>query len=104
MDTDLLQPAPEKTIWQAGKCHRNRGWPKVTVIGIEGEMFDGQMNAKVAAVPRHIGKLMPADEIIVAKRSPSTSGSLINEWAIRAQTKASRVIFDLRLTALRCDL
>ena len=100
--SDLLPPGGEKTVWQARKCHQDRGWPKVTVVGIEGEIFDGQMTAKVSAVPRHIGKLMPADEIIVTKRSSTTS--VFNEWAIRAQAKASKVTFDLRLKALQCDL
>ena len=99
-NADLLPSAPEKTIWQAGKCHRDRGWPKVTVVGIEGAVSEGDARIQISAVPRHIGKLIPGDEIVVTKPLPR---NLPNEWTLRAQTKVSRLVLDLRLTAVRCD-
>ena len=102
-EADLLQPMPEKTIWQAGNCHLDRGWPKITVTGIEGTVSDGQAKTSIAAIPRHIGKLMPADEIVVAKRLPRANG-IFDGLEIRAETKATRLVLDLQLTAVRCKL
>jgi len=103
MSSDMRAPEIEKTIWQAGKCHRERGWPKITVTGIEGTVSDGQARTSIAAIPRHIGKLMPADEIVVTKRLPRANGNF-DGFEIRAETKATRLMLDLRLTAVGCKL
>lgn len=98
------EPGAEKIIWQASKCHRERGLPKVSVTGIEGIVGDGDNKVQVAAVARHIGKLMPADEIIITKPLARSFSNLLTELAFRAETKVTRLVLDLRLTAIRCGL
>ena len=66
-------------------------------------MSDGQAKTSIAAIPRHIGKLIPADEIVVTKRLPRANGNF-DGLEIRAETKATRLVLDLRLTAVRCKL
>lgn len=100
--SDLPPPGVEKTVWQAGKCHQDRGWPKITVIGIEGTVSDGEAKTSIAGIPRHIGKLIPADEIVVTKRLPRANSNF-DGLEIRAETKATRLVLDLRLTAVRCS-
>jgi len=47
---------------------------------------------------RHIGKLMPADEIIVNQANSSQyCNRPSSEWALRARTKMTRLVLDLRL-------
>jgi len=101
--SDLTPPGIQKTVWQAGKCHQDRGWPKVTVIGIEGTVSDGAAKTSIAAIPRHIGKLIPADEIVVTKQLPRANGNF-DGFEIRAETKATRLMLDLRLRAVGCKL
>lgn len=98
-----MQHEIAKTMWQARKCHRDRGWPKITVTGIEGTVSDGQMKTSIAAIPRHIGKLMPADEIVVTKQLPRANGNF-DRFEMRAETKSTRLMLDLQLTAIRCKL
>ena len=103
-DADLGPPAVEKTIWQAARCHSNRGFPKMTVIGIEGAVSKGQERQSIAALPRRIGKMMPADEIMLNKPVRPVPAGLANEIAVRAETKLSGVAFELRLKAVGCEL
>lgn len=101
---DLARPASPKMIWQARKCHRDRGLPKVLVTKIEGEVGEGSAAAKVLAVPRKIGKLVPGDEILVTNRSLTPFANSAREWTVRGTTRESRLVFDLRLKANRCNV
>jgi len=102
--TDIAQPVSPKMIWQARRCHRDRGLPKVTVTKIEGEIGGEGAAAKVFAVPRKIGKLVPGDEIVATNRSLTPFSNSVHEWTIRGTTRESRLVFDLRLKAIRCSV
>lgn len=101
---DLISPPPARTIWEAARCHRNRGLPKITVTGIEGKISTGSETSQIKAVSRRIGKRMPDDEIIVTSRVLKAGADRMSEIGIRAETKATRLVLDLRLTSLPCTL
>src|SRR5262249_27578646 len=85
-------PQAEQTVWEARRCHRDRGLPKISVLRIDGIVADGDVKTTIAAAARHIGKLMPADEITVSKPLFRAPGSPPGDIAIQARTKISRWI------------
>ncbi len=98
------QPAAEQTIWEAAKCHYDRGLPKISVLAIHGEITDGDTSTRVMALPRHIGKLMPDDEIVVSRQVPFGLNRDGAELLMRAATKASGLMVMLRLVTKHCDI
>jgi len=96
------QSGSEQLIWQAKRCHQNRGLPKVSAIDIRGTIADGDTIKAISAVPRHIGKLVPEDEIVATKQISHALDSSVTELTMRAETKTSRIVLEFRLIALRC--
>jgi hypothetical protein len=102
--------AAPKAIWADNGCHHDRGLPKITVIGISGKIparkTDAQGPIDVSAVPRHIGKLVPEDEIVVQRIVPEAGQNLGSSGSpglsLEAQTKMSRLKADLQLIVTRC--
>jgi hypothetical protein len=103
-EQDLSSSAAPRVIWQALKCHRDRGLPKVAVTKIEGELAIDNTSQAVLALPRQIGKLTPPDEIIVSNRALVPFGNSAQEWTIQGTTRQSRLLFRLRLKASQCAL
>jgi hypothetical protein len=103
-DVDPREAPPEQKIWEDSRCHRERGWPKMTVLGIDGVMTQDEAKDLISAVPRHIGLHVPDDEILVSRLSFDTHGKGVGDFVIRAQTKQTRLHVDFRLSALPCTL
>ena len=43
-DFDLVKGSKDQEIWRDDKCHHERGFPKITVIGIEGAVQTDNRN------------------------------------------------------------
>jgi hypothetical protein len=71
----------------------------MSVLGIDGAMAQGNATNFISAVPRHIGLHIPDDEIIVSKLFFDARGHGIGIFAIRAETKKTRLHVDWTLTA-----
>jgi hypothetical protein len=103
-ELSLGERRSETTIWQASQCHRDRGLPKVKISGIEGSIFEGRDQVQISAKPRHIGKRVPADEIVVTKQPAESFGGSESELLMRFKSKQSQLVLDLRLRSARCEL
>lgn len=91
-------------VWRDTKCHHERGLPKITLIKVEGSIRNGTNQTPVSARFRWLGRLMPGDEITVGK-TVSTGADKTGPFRIlRAETKESRVVIDLKLYILPCEL
>lgn len=101
---DHATPAVEKPVWQAARCHQDRGFPRIKVMGIEGFLLRGAAREDIAALPRRIGKVVPSDEIMVVKRPSQRSGGQPGDIVFQAQTQRSLLVFELRLRSTRCEL
>ena len=98
------QQTAEQTIWEATKCHFDRGLPKVSVLGFRGDISHGDTRTSVTAIPRRIGKLVPDDEILTTRRVPAGLNRDGAELLIQAVTKTSELTLSLRLVLKYCDL
>jgi hypothetical protein len=101
---DPIKGSGEQKVWEDAQCHHERSIPKLTVIGVDGTIVNGQQSLTIAARYRRLGLLMPADEVMAASRlsiGKNDHGSFVES---RTQTKQSHLSVDLRLDILPCDL
>lgn len=97
--------APEQIIWQDRKCHRDRGLPKVSITGIDGSVTLGEKRQEISAELRRVGKRLSRDEIVVRTVSGEAMAETArSSLAMRAVTKGSRILVDLKVRALECRL
>jgi hypothetical protein len=97
-----------KTIWEDPGCHIDRGLPKISIVDIQGSLAGADKKFVVAAVPRHVGKHIPDDEIIARPvpqssqrpRKPDEQQGI----SLRARTQRSGIQASLDLIATRCAL
>ena len=91
-------------FWHDAKCHQRRGLPKTTVTAIDGSIATTNGNVKISARPRHLGMLLPSDEISAGTRLPDGADENGNFIASRSQTKLSRLFVDVKVYVIDCDL
>jgi hypothetical protein len=94
----------EKLFWQDGRCHQRRGLPKTTVTAIDGSIDNERAKTGIAARPRHLGVLLPSDEITAGTRLSYGADNAGRFMAYRSQTKASHLFVDVKVYVIDCDL
>jgi hypothetical protein len=103
-DFDPAKGSNEQEVWRDSQCHHERGFPKTSVIDVEGTIASGQKKLPISARYRWIGLLLPEDEIMPAKRLDGGSDNFGPFIATRTETKLSRLLIDLKLYILPCSL
>jgi hypothetical protein len=101
---DLTKGSKEQPIWRDGKCHHERGFPKITAQGVEGSVTSGQEKRSITARWRVLGLFLPRDEVLASRRMDSGTDNIGPYIATRTETKLSRLYLDLKLYILPCDL
>lgn len=101
---DLAKGSEDKEIWRDGKCHHERGFPKITVTAVDGVVTSGQEQHAVTARWRTLGLILPHDEVLAAKKLDNGADKIGSYIATRTETKQSRLFLDLKLYILPCDL
>ena len=101
---DPITGSREQEVWEDAKCHHERGYPKVTVITIDGSITNGQTKLPISARYRSVGLLLPGDEVMPAKRLVRGTDDVGSFIATHTETKKSRLFMDLKLYILPCDL
>ena len=89
---DLTKGLNDQLIWRDGKCHHERGYPKITVTGVDGLVTSGQDKHLVAARWRQLGLFLPRDEVLASKRLDNGSDKVGSYLATRTETKQSRLL------------
>lgn len=100
----LTEGSVERLFWQDAACHQRRGLPKVTVAAIDGSVQTENGRVDVAARPRQIGKLVPADEISAGRRLPGGTDKTGPFIAFSSQTNTSHFVVDVKVYTLDCPL
>jgi hypothetical protein len=100
----LAEGSVERLLWQDAACHQRRGLPKVTVTAIDGSMQTENGRVDVAARPRQIGKLVPADEISAGRRLPSGADKNGPFIAFSSQTNTSHLMVHVKVYTFDCPL
>ena len=102
---DLAKGSKDQVVWRDGKCHHERGIPKISVTKVEGQTTSGQQKHAISARWRIIGLFLPRDEITTSRRIGETSSDDIGSYfTMRTETKHTRLLLDLKLYTLHCDL
>ncbi|MCK1740416.1 hypothetical protein IVA80_05935 [Bradyrhizobium sp. 139] len=106
---DLVVPdGPDKSLvqqtklWEEEVCHQRRGLPKVTVTRVDGHFGEGEGRVEISGINRHIGLLVPPDELTPGIKLEPGSDSLGTFYAFRAQTRNSRLNVDLKIYPIDC--
>jgi len=103
-DFDLAKGSQAQVVWRDGKCHHERGFPKISVTNIDGFVTNGQHKHPIGARWRVIGLFLPRDEVMTSKRTGASADEIGSYIATRTETKQSRLLVDLKLYILPCDL
>ncbi|HEX3282125.1 MAG TPA: hypothetical protein VHR36_12905 [Pyrinomonadaceae bacterium] len=103
-DFDLAKGSQDQVVWRDGKCHHERGFPKITVTNIDGFVISAQQKHAIGARWRVIGLFLPRDEVMTSRRIGASADKIGSYIATRTETKQSRLLVDLRLYILPCDL
>lgn len=91
-------------LWEEEACHQRRGLPKVTVTQLAGNFGEGERRIAISAINRHIGLLVPPDELVPGIKLDPGSDGLGPFYAFRAQTRDSRLNIDLKIYPFDCFL
>ena len=104
-DFDLAKGSKDQVVWRDGKCHHERGIPKISVTKVEGLATSGEQKHLISARWRIIGLFLPRDEVTTSRRMGETSSDDVGSYiTMRTETKLSRLLLDLKLYTLHCDL
>jgi hypothetical protein len=103
-DFNPIKGSREREVWKDAKCHHERGFPKITVLYVDGSITTGQQKNFVRARYRQIGLLLPKDEVLPANRLTRGIDKFGPFIATRTKTKRSHLFVDLKLHILPCDL
>lgn len=99
------KPVVQQTkLWEEDVCHQRRGLPKVTVTQLGGHFAEGEGRIEISAINRHIGLLVPPDELTPGIKLDQGSDSFGVFYAFRAQTRNSRLNVDLKIYPIDCFL
>ena len=102
---DPIKGSPAQEVWKDASCHHERGgFPKMTVITIDGVMTHGQKQLPVSARFRWIGLGLPEDEVMATKGLVLGSDDVGPFVATRTETKTSHLAVDLKMYTLPCIL
>lgn len=101
---DAAKGTAPKEIWADRKCHENRGFPRIWVLAISGRIARGGTFLDIAARPRHIGKLVPSDEIVMQKDRKMEFSDPNQSLVTLARTTESRLSVELTLKSTKCRL
>jgi hypothetical protein len=98
------QGAPEQKAWEDARCHQKRGFPRATVAAIEGAVESAETHAAISARARHIGVMVPADEIRQAQPMPGGHDERGAYLAFRTETAQSHMVVVLKIYTIDCTL
>jgi hypothetical protein len=76
--------------------------PKVTVTQLGGHFGEGERRIEISGINRHIGLLVPPDELTPGIKLEPGSDDLGLFYGFRAQTRVSRLNVDLKIYPIDC--
>jgi hypothetical protein len=101
---DPAKGAEAQEVWIDERCHQYRGLPRIWVLGINGRITRNETVFDVVARPRHVGELVPKDEIIMHKDRNTELDDPNQSLVTVATTTASRLNVRLTVKSTRCRL
>ena len=103
-DFDPGSGAKAQEIWADQKCHQYRGLPRIWVLAINGRITRSETAFDIAARPRHVGELVPKDEVVTQKDRDVERDDPNQSVVTLASTTESRLSVKLILKSTKCRL
>jgi hypothetical protein len=103
-DFDPGSGSEAQQIWADQRCHQYRGLPRIWVLAINGRITRGETVLDIAARPRHVGELVPKDEIVTQKDRNVELNDPNQSVVTLARTTESRLSVKLTLKSTKCRL
>ena len=103
-DFNPIKGSRAQEVWKDSQCHHERGYPKISIINVDGSITNAHKNIPISARYRWLGRLLPGDEVTASKRLDGGSDDIGPFIATRTETKQSRLFMDLKLYILPCNL
>jgi hypothetical protein len=101
---DPVKGSPEQKVWQDERCHHERGFPRTSVIAIDGVIAHGAEKQAVEAKPRRIGLPKPWDEVLMASGFQFAADDRGPFMVTRTRTGESHLSVTLKMYILPCDV
>jgi hypothetical protein len=104
VDVAVGAQVPEQKVWEDRVCHQDRGLPKVAVTALNAQIGNDQSQINISARPRHIGRLIPADEIVTRQaliRGTDQRGKFMLE---EVTTRESHIRLSIKVYTVPCPL
>ena len=101
---DPSSGAEAQEIWADRICHQYRGLPRIWVLAINGRITRGETVFDIAARPRHVGELVPKDEVVTQKDRDVERDDPNQSVVTFARTTESRLSVKLTLKSTKCRL
>ena len=95
---------PQTKVWEETTCHQRRGMPKVTVVELRGAFEDAAERLDILSIVRRIGRHVPLDELTPGIKLADGRDEIGVFYALRAQTRDSRINVDLKIYVFDCAL
>jgi hypothetical protein len=95
---------PQTKVWEETSCHQRRGMPKVTVVELRGAFEDAAERLDILSIVRRIGRHVPLDELTPGIKLADGRDEIGVFYALRAQTRDSRINVDLKIYVFDCAL
>lgn len=103
-DFKLSEGSEEKLFWQDSACHPRRGLPKISIVGIDGQMEQGGKRVEVTARPRKLGTRLPPDEISAGSGLTRTTIEGRPAITFQAGTSVSKLTAQVIIYTVDCAL
>jgi hypothetical protein len=103
-DFDPAKGSPEQEIWRDARCHRERSFPKMSVVAVDGLIAHGPDKQIVETRPRHIGLPIPVDEVLMASGFQYGTDDRGSFLETRTRTSESHLSVVLKMYILPCDV
>jgi hypothetical protein len=95
---------PFRNIWSQDNCHERRGLPKIWIEHLSGSVMQGETKTIVDAVPRHIGAVLPDDELKTQQQVEIANEITQSVRVLEARSLKSHFLIQLRLISIACQI
>jgi hypothetical protein len=103
-DFSPIEGSTPQLFWQDAQCHQRRGFPKATVIAIDGSVTTDRGQVRIQAHSEVLGLMLPHDVITPGMRLPAGVDKNGRYIAFRSETKLTHFLVEVKTYEFACKL
>jgi hypothetical protein len=101
---DTRDGSDQRKVWDGDTCHQNRGVPKIRITALYGSLKSNGGSTSIFAEPRHLGRRLPADEIVETGALADGNDPIGHFKLLVAESRQSGFAIMTRLYDFPCKL